>query len=123
MDFQSFIKNLAYDNCCKEMKTVLKGCRVSIEAITKNKRIHIHTHSNVTYLYNRKLLFIQKFAAQGKILSIRFTPIVTVVIATASSETTTTGPNLGQEQKNNLSVEHQKKRLKEEEEFKKKKVH
>lgn len=98
MDFQSFITNLTYDNCCKEMKMVLNGCRVSIEAITKkNKKktsAYTHTHLNVTFLYNRKLFFIQTVCCSGE-KSIRFTPIVTVVIATASSETP--GTNLGQE--------------------------
>lgn len=81
------------------MKTLLNGCRVSIEAVSKNKRIHTHIHTqvvclNVTFLYNRKLLFIQTVCCSGENLVYSFTPIVTVVIATASSETTV-GPNLG----------------------------
>lgn len=95
MDFQSFITNLTYDNCCKEMKMVLNWCRVSIEAITKKKpSAYTHTRArlNVTFLYNRKLFFIQTVCCLGE-KSIRFTPIVTVVIATASSESP--GTNLG----------------------------
>lgn len=60
----------------------------------KKKQAHTHTraHLNVTFLYNRKLFFIQTGCCSEE-KSIRFTPIVTIVIATASSETP--GTNLG----------------------------
>lgn len=45
MDFQSFITNLTYDNCCEEMKMVLNGCRVSIEAITKKTSAYTHSRA------------------------------------------------------------------------------
>lgn len=48
---------------------------------------------NVTFHHKRNLLFIQAACCSGGNLVCSFTPIVAVVIATASSETTV-GPHL-----------------------------